>query len=134
MVNKEILDELVNLVFELITVVIEIKCMGIRLKRARMILISMAISTRLPNSGIASRLKRWKIPVKIRATIMLARGPATATLKICLLVRIEKLTGIGFAQPKCIRSGRITVPNRLICERGFSVKRPILLAVSSPYL
>ena len=52
--------------------------------------------------------------LRIITSDIFARGPAAATIKICFLLRIEKLTGTGFAQPKRTRSGRIIVPNKLI--------------------
>ena len=107
--------------------------MGSRLKTANTRLNNIANNIKLPNGDAAARLSRWKRPVKIRTNNMLAAGPAAATLKICLLVRIEKLTGTGLAQPKRAISGKIIVPNRLICAKGFKVSRPIRLAVSSPY-
>ncbi len=105
-----------------------------RLNTAKIILKNIASSTKLPRGDAASRLNIRKSTAKKIASSTLARGPAAATVKICLLVRIEKLTGMGFAQPKYTRSGRIIVPKRLIWAKGFRVNRPILLAVSSPYL
>jgi len=64
-------------------------------------------------------MKIWKEVANTSDRSMLAKGPATATLNICPLLSTEKLTGTGFAQPKCALSGRIIVPIILICARGF---------------
>ncbi|GAF74746.1 unnamed protein product, partial [marine sediment metagenome] len=77
------------------------------MKTAKIRLNNMPSNTKLPNVVCAFRCKRWKAPAKIRASSILETGPAADTLNICLLLRIAKLTGTGFAHPKCAISGNM---------------------------
>ena len=63
------------------------------------------------------------------------RGPAALIQSMLFLgfLKLYGFTGTGLAHPKCTIK-IMSVPNGSKCARGFMVKRPLRLAVSSPYL
>src|SRR3990167_6718573 len=99
----------------------------------------MALAASAPHSKLS-----LAIPAQKNAINRLAKGPAKATHALSRrgLLRLSQLTGTGLAQPNTnvywlktkINSGKITVPQRSMCLKGFNVTRPNIKAVLSPNL
>ncbi len=117
--------------------------MGTRLNVARTRLVRITISsakTAGPGSDEANPLITKPATT---ANIIFDRGPAMATNASPFFpdLRALKFTGTCFAQPRMIPPGKITQsrgnimdPNGSMCFIGFRVRRPMILAVWSPWL
>ncbi len=116
---------------------------GTRLNTARTKLVMITIDSAMTAGSGSDEANPLITKPATTANIIFDRGPAKATSASPFFpdLRALKFTGTGFAHPRMIPPGKIAQnrgniiePNGSICFIGFRVRRPMILAVWSPWL